>query len=256
MLRHRTAFAVLAFALIAAPVSGKDLAAKNGGDAAPAAEAGTEEMPTDWAFYVPPTDGSFSTWAETPPEIGLVKRIFQLMYTEECSWALGGAGEQEPEVYDLSFRYDYETDADPERLVKLYRFFCNAGAYNEVAIYMTWQADWGLRPVSFVEPSLDIKYVNDDSLEGGVESIRIIGYQGVLTLVNSWYDPATQTITSASKWRGLADASSSGVHVFDEGSFVLQRYDVDASYDGEINPFTILDTSSAQPVELVPVEVE
>ncbi|WP_342587146.1 DUF1176 domain-containing protein [Kumtagia ephedrae] len=60
-------------------------------------------------------------------------------------------------------------------------------------------------------------------------------------LVNSFYDDASKSITSAAKWRGVGDASSSGTWMFRDGTFTLVRYDVDASYDGEINPETVLD---------------
>ena len=37
------------------------------------------------------------------------------------------------------------------------------------------------------------------------------------------------------------DASSAGTYLFRNGNFSLVQYDVDASYDGEINPETVLD---------------
>jgi hypothetical protein len=63
--------------------------------------------------------------------------------------------------------------------------------------------------------------------------------------VNSSFDEASQTITSASKWRGVGDASDSGTWIFRNGEFTLVKYDVDASYDGEVNPETVLDFHSA-----------
>ena len=91
-----------------------------------------QAAPTDWSQFVPPTDGSFTTW-EAPPELGLVKRVFELAFTEECSWALGGSltGIGDPDVYDITYRESYDLATDPDRLARLYRFFCNAGAYNE-----------------------------------------------------------------------------------------------------------------------------
>jgi hypothetical protein len=252
---HRIAIAVLAVLVLAGPAAGRDLATKNGGDTAPLAQAATDAAPTDWALFVPPTDGTFTTW-EMPPDIGLVERLFQLIFTEECSWAMGSGIGQETEVYDLTYRYSYETEADPMHDLKLYRFFCSAGAYNEVHVYLTWDTSWGLRPVSFAEPALDVTYVDGDSLEGAVESISIAGYHATHTLVNSVFDPANQTIISASKWRGLGDASSSGTYALRDGSFVLTRYDADPSYDGEINPFVIVDLTQTAPIELVPADPE
>jgi hypothetical protein len=51
-------------------------------------------------------------------------------------------------------------------------------------------------------------------------------------------------LTSWSKWRGVGDASANGTWAFKNGRFVLVKYDVDASYDGEINPQTVIDYDS------------
>ncbi|MGO4843166.1 DUF1176 domain-containing protein, partial [Rhizobiaceae sp. 2RAB30] len=51
-------------------------------------------------------------------------------------------------------------------------------------------------------------------------------------------------LMSHAKWRGVGDASSTGTYIFREGTFTLVKYDVDASYDGEINPETVLDFNS------------
>jgi hypothetical protein len=97
-----------------------------------------------------------------------------------------------------------------------------------------------LRQLQFASPELDIRYENDNS-EGKVESVTIIGYRTDDQLVNSGYDPASKTLTSFSKWRGVGDASSTGTYIFRDGTFTLVKYDVDASYDGEINEETVLD---------------
>lgn len=255
----RLAPILLPLLTLATAAFAKDLTALDARQpAAPAAQQTTEqtggELPIDWTLYVPETNGNFSTWGETPPELGLVKRVFQFIYTEPCQWALGGAGEQEPEVYDLEYRYSYETADEPAHPLRLYRFFCNAGAYNEVHVYLTWDSSSGLQALSFAQPDLDIAYVNGASFAGAVESIAIRGMISTLTLVNSWYDPQSQTIYSDSHWRGLADASSQGAYVFRDGGFVLATYDVDASYDGEMNSFRVIDYGAPAPVELVPIE--
>jgi len=224
----------------------------------PPAEVDTPNstMPSDWTLWVPPTDGSFSTWGDDPPELELVKRVFALSFAEECNWALGQSPEgiADPEIYDITYRETYDAETDPDRVMKLYRFFCNAGAYNEIAVYMSWDATFGLRPVLFAQPRLDIKYENDNDYDGKVVSIAIVGYTSSPTLVNSWYDPETRAIYSDAKWRGMADASSQGRYSFSEGAFVLDRYDVDPSYDGEFNSYRVFDSAKARPVELVPVE--
>jgi hypothetical protein len=64
-------------------------------------------------------------------------------------------------------------------------------------------------------------------------------------LTNSSYDEATKSIMSNAKWRGVGDASSAGTWIFRDGEFALVRYDVDASYDGEINPEPVFDVETA-----------
>ena len=226
-------------------------------DSGAAAEiAGDPEVgQTDWEAYDLPTDGSFSTMGDAPPDIGLVQRIFELSFAEPCEGALSGAlGGPSPEFFDLSYRATYDDDAAPPRAVRLYRFFCNLGAYNVRHVYMTWEADWGLRPVLFSEPELDVRHEDDNDADGPVVSLAVTGFTATPVVVNSWYDPASQTITTASFWRGLGDASSSGVYAFHDGEFVLRTFDVDASYDGEINPFRVVDHSAPTPVPLVAAE--
>jgi hypothetical protein len=160
----------------------------------------------------------------------------------DCDRHLPGAdpNQTEPEEYKIPFRYSSDTDEQPERQARLFRFYCGAGAYNETHVYYQYDETNGLRELQFATPELDIRYENDD-FEGKVDGITIIGYQADEKLVNSFYDEASQSITSASKWRGVGDASSTGNWMFRNGEFTLVKYDVDASYDGEINPETVLD---------------
>jgi hypothetical protein len=59
------------------------------------------------------------------------------------------------------------------------------------------------------------------------------------------FDPATQTIHSFVKWRGLGDASESGVWVFENGEFSLDAFEVDPTFDGEINPLPLIEGGEA-----------
>ncbi len=78
--------------------------------------------------------------------------------------------------YKIPFRYASDTDDQPERQARLFRFFCGAGAYNESHVYYLYDEIDGLRELQFATPELDIRYENDDS-EGKVESVTIIGYR-------------------------------------------------------------------------------
>ena len=72
----------------------------------------------------------------------------------------------------------------------------------------------------------------------------MIGYRSAPELINSDYDEATQSIHAFAKWRGIGDASSVGKWIFRGGEFSLVRYEVDASYDEEINPQVVVDYDS------------
>ena len=77
--------------------------------------------------------------------------------------------------------------------------------------------------------------------------MTIIGYTATDQLVNSDFDEQEQSITSFNKWRGVGDASSTGKWMFRDGDFTLVHYEVDASYDGEMNPQTVLDYDTEAP---------
>ncbi len=144
--------------------------------------------------------------------------------------------------WTITYKPSWSEDAEEEE-VTLIQMFCMSGAYNISYAYYTETDFEGLRPLSFALPMVDPQYESDD-YEGALLAVPVIGMSSTLVLVNSDFDPDTNTITSYSKWRGIGDASSSGTWEFREGEFVLVRYDVDASYDGEINPETVLDYSS------------
>ncbi|MBO6719568.1 MAG: DUF1176 domain-containing protein [Rhizobiaceae bacterium] len=191
---------------------------------------------------VPASCGS----AETRPVDLLQERavgLYELTLAELCQ---GGFSSEEmaPESHTIRFRYDYEEATAPERQARLFAFLCNRGAYNESHVYIFANENEELRTLSFAVPELDIRYRDENNPESAVEEIYVIGFRTVPELVNSEYDPDTRTINSWAKWRGLGDASSTGRWLFRNGEFSLVRYDVDASYDGEINEKTVLDYAS------------
>ncbi|WEX11668.1 DUF1176 domain-containing protein [Chelativorans sp. AA-79] len=166
------------------------------------------------------------------------QRLFDTVYDGVCAGDLGT--EEEPESHMIRFNYDYDPPDAPQREVRLFRFLCDRAAYNETHVYLLAGENDEILPLRFAVPDLDIRYEDGDS-EKRVEEMRIIGFVTEDQLVNSDFDPETLTLTTREKWRGVGDASSSGQWIFRLGAFSLVRYDVDASYDGEINPETVLD---------------
>lgn len=187
--------------------------------------------------------------APTPETVDRVlndaRKAFQETHAE-CDRNLPGADPATAEVEDHTITYRYESDAegDPERTARLFRFYCGTGAYNENHVYYLWDDVDGLREQHFARPDLKIEYENGDT-DGKVENVAIVGYHADGKLVNSFYDPASLSVKSHAKWRGVGDASSSGTWLFRNGAFTLVRYEVDASYDGEINPEAVLDYDTA-----------
>ena len=64
-----------------------------------------------------------------------------------------------------------------------------------------------------------------------------------MELVNSEYDPSTRRISATMFWRGVGDATTHGVWRFAEGTLVLSRFEVDASYNREIDPLVIYEAN-------------
>ncbi|HHZ08177.1 MAG TPA: DUF1176 domain-containing protein [Rhizobiales bacterium] len=149
-----------------------------------------------------------------------------------------------PEIHEIGFRYSYDGAADEERKARLFRFTCGWGAYNTNEVYYLADDAGEISQLQFAQPELDIRYEDGDD-DRTVKSMRIVGYSASDRAVNSFYDPGTRTITTFSKWRGVGDASSSGLYLFRDGRFTLVKYEVDASYDEEINPETVLDFETA-----------
>lgn len=183
---------------------------------------------------------------DTPPPatdavLDLAKKLFATSHQGQCDTT------REGDDAALSYKISYHNRTDaadaPPSEARLFRFFCSMGAYNESHVYYLWNAVDGLNELHFAAPELDIRYENDNS-EGNVESVNVIGYRSDNQLVNSSYDEKTMSIVSHSKWRGVGDASSDGLWIFRDGAFSLVKYEVDASYDGEVNPETVLDYNS------------
>lgn len=168
-----------------------------------------------------------------------VKALFEHAYSDRCAFdPESSAAEFFPdESWTLTWQEEY---SDTPSTATLYQFFCSAGAYNiSIVYYLKDQFD-SIAPISFSVPAFDVKYENDD-FDSKVQGITVRGFKALSMLTNPEYDPDTQSITEHLFWRGIGDASSSGHWVFQEGSFVLKSYDVDASYDGDINPKRIIE---------------
>lgn len=171
----------------------------------------------------------------SPPQLlELAKATYK---GDTCWWDRVEADIDQFKAWDLTFRYEYEKEEGPDRTARLYQMPCTYGAYNIGSIFFFQTEFEGLGPLHFAQPELDIKYGNDD--DSVVDSIDVIGFHTTYALINAEYDAESRTISSYSKWRGIGDAFSVGTWNFIDGHFVLTRFDVDASYDGESTPQTV-----------------
>ncbi|TIT75037.1 MAG: DUF1176 domain-containing protein [Mesorhizobium sp.] len=196
---------------------------------------------SDFEDAVPASCGDGPPPPKKDEALEQARKAFLATYGDHCDKENPeGKPVGEPDAYSIRYK-DKDAAADqPERETRLFRFFCSMAAYNESAVYYIYDDVSGVRQLQFASPELDIRYENNNS-EGKVEGIHIVGFQTDDQLVNSEYDDKTKTIISMNKWRGVGDASSAGTYLFRNGNFSLVQYDVDASYDGEINPETVLD---------------
>lgn len=169
------------------------------------------------------------------------KKAFLATYGDQCDKDLLA---NEPEVFSIKYKDKDAQPGDPEKETRLFHFSCSAAAYNESSVYYMTDELSAVQQLQFAEPKMDIRYENNDS-DGKLLGMSIVGFETTGWAVNSDYDPGTHTITTFNKWRGVGDASDSGTYLFRNGDFSLVQYDVDASYDGEENPQTVVDYNTA-----------
>jgi hypothetical protein len=149
------------------------------------------------------------------------------------------ADDREPSAHRLEFNYSYDDADTPPRTVTLFKFLCSRAAYNESYVFFMENDLGEVAPLHFASPELDIRYEDEENKT--VESITVTGFNADMEMVNATFDEATMTLQENSLWRGMGDASSSGTWEFRGGQFRLTSYSVDASYDGEINPETVVE---------------
>lgn len=160
-----------------------------------------------------------------------VMEIFKAAYQGICTSIEGDSGDAlQPEIWDLEFSYDYEPDET--RPFRLYRIHCYNGAYNEIHIFYGADEYEEVKQITFARPDFTVHYKDDDYLSTQYK-IEMHGFSASDMMVNSGFNPETDTIYEFSRWRGFGDASSAGEWEFQRGKFVLQSYDVDPTYDGE-----------------------
>ena len=168
-----------------------------------------------------------------------VRRQFQETNFELCP----DAATADPQMFEVGFRDRYAAPDAPEEFVRLYQFVCLAAAYNTIHVFFMVSEFAGIQQVTFAVPDIQVDCAGGGP-PGETCKAATVAVRGMTTfgdLVNATFTPATKSITSVSCGRGPCDASDRGTWVFEHGRFVLEVYDVDATYDGQINPVRVVD---------------
>lgn len=195
----------------------------------------------DFEEALPPSCGDGPPPPKKDAALEQAKKAFLATYGDQCDKQFLA---DEPTVFSIKYKDNDAQPGDPDKETRLFHFACSAAAYNESSVYYMTDEVSGVQQLQFAEPKMDIRYENNDS-DGKLLGMTIVGFQTSGWAVNSDYDEATHTITTFNKWRGVGDASDAGTYLFRNGNFSLVQYDVDASYDGEQNPQTVVDYNTA-----------
>ncbi|MER9948831.1 DUF1176 domain-containing protein [Mesorhizobium sp. M0047] len=195
----------------------------------------------DFEEALPPSCGDGPPSPKKDTALEQAKKAFLATYGDQCDKQFLA---DEPEVFSIKYKDKNAQPGDPDKETRLFHFSCSAAAYNENSVYYMTDELSAVQQLQFAEPETDIRYENNDS-EGKLLSVTVVGFHTTGWATNSDYDPDAHTITTFNKWRGIGDASDSGTYLFRNGDFSLVQYDVDASYDGEENPQTVVDYNTA-----------
>lgn len=169
------------------------------------------------------------------------KKAFLATYGKQCDEQFLA---EEPNAFSIKYKDKNAAAGDPDKETRLFEFYCTAAAYNASSVYYMTDGLDGVLQLQFAEPELDIRYENNDS-DGKLLGVTVTGFHTTGWATNSEYNEETRTLTTFDKWRGIGDASDTGTYLFRDGNFSLVQYDVDASYDGEENPQTVVDYNTA-----------
>ncbi|MER9138834.1 DUF1176 domain-containing protein [Mesorhizobium sp. M0830] len=195
----------------------------------------------DFEEALPPSCGDGPPPPRKDMALEKAKKAFLATYGDQCDKQFLA---DEPEVFSIKYKDKNAQPGDPDKETRLFHFSCSAAAYNENSVYYMTDELSAVQQLQFAEPETDIRYENNDS-DGKLLSVTVIGFHTTGWATNSDYGPDAHTITTFNKWRGIGDASDSGTYLFRNGDFSLVQYDVDASYDGEENPQTVVDYNTA-----------
>lgn len=165
--------------------------------------------------------------------------VFSTAYADACLSAFleDGALIEAPARFSM---ISASTWNDEPAATEVWLFRCNLGAYNMQSVLIGWTEPDGVRPLSVARPDLDIVHEVPGDFDSPVVDVRIVGWSASAHVVNAEVDAGAGLLHEHAYWRGIGDASSSATWRLVDGEFRLLRYAADATYDGEINPVTLV----------------
>jgi len=120
----------------------------------------------------------------------------------------------------------------------LYEVPCSLAAYNSSQRWFLKNQYDDISPLSFATPVITSTYVDPDEMRQ-LKSVSVTSYTARGELSNSGFDAQFRSISASHKWRGLGDAGEGGTWRFEGGEFMLESYEIDPTFDGEINIKTV-----------------
>lgn len=125
------------------------------------------------------------------------------------------------------------------RQALLVEFPCQIGAYSQTAVYLMSDQHGTVTEVFFPSPQVHVTYLGEGSER--VDEIVITETPDVREVVNPSYDASSRTMSEYNKWRGLGDAYTQTRWGYKDGRFQIMHFAVDASFDGEDTPQTLVE---------------
>ncbi len=125
------------------------------------------------------------------------------------------------------------------RQALLIGFPCQSGAYNQTEVFLMADEHGTITEVLFPSPMVDVVWPEGDQSQQPV-SVSLGETRDLREVVNPAYDPASRKMVERNKWRGQNDAYSLTEWGYKDGRFQLVHFAVDAIFDGEDRPETLI----------------
>lgn len=125
------------------------------------------------------------------------------------------------------------------RQALLIGFPCQKGAYNQTEVFLMADQHGIITEVLFPSPAVEVVWPDDDQSQPPL-SVTVTETRDLREVVNPDYDPASRMMRERNKWRGQNDAYSLTEWSYKDGRFQLVHFAVDASFDGQDNPETLI----------------